>query len=220
MNASRTMAAIVVVGVLLGLSGSARATWIEQDKLTASDRATDDWFGRSVSISANYVIAGALHEGGLSGSAYIFERSGDTWTQQPKLTPSDPAAGDKFGGSVSIDGDHAVVGASGDNVAAGSAYIFQPTGSTWTQQAKLTASDGAPGGAFGISVSISGSYALVGASYDDVAGPNSGSAYIFKGDGSGSWDPVQKLLPGDAEWITCESCQHQLNIPAQQAYTR
>ena len=81
------------------------------------------------------------------GSAYVFVRSGTTWSQQAKLTAADGAAGDEFGCSVAISGDTAVVGARYDAVGAnadqGSAYVFVRSGTTWSQQAKLTAADGA-----------------------------------------------------------------------------
>ena len=102
-----------------------------------------------------------------------------------KLTASDGAAGDCFGISVAISGDYAVVGACYNDSAysdSGSAYIFERNGTAWTQQAKITASDGADGAAddyFGYSIAISGDYAVVGASHDDCVGSNSGSAYIY-----------------------------------------
>ncbi|EPY00121.1 FG-GAP repeat protein, partial [Magnetospirillum fulvum] len=82
-----------------------------------------------------------------AGALYVFTRSGGTWTQASKLTASDKAAGDNFGSSVSLssDGNTAVVGASGADPGgisnAGAAYVFTRSGGTWTQQAKLTASD-------------------------------------------------------------------------------
>ncbi|MCB0518457.1 MAG: FG-GAP repeat protein, partial [Saprospiraceae bacterium] len=115
--------------------------------------------------------------------AYVFVRSGTTWTEQAKLTASDGAANDWFGWSVSLSGDYALIGAYRDdnNVAdSGSAYFFVRSGTTWTEQAKLTASDGATDDQFGWSVSLSGDYALIGASYDDDNGDNSGSVYVFE----------------------------------------
>jgi dUTPase len=118
------------------------------------------------------------------GSAYVFVRSGTAWTQQTKLTASDGAVDDNFGYSVSISGDYVVIGAYGDDVSyaeQGSAYVFVRSGTTWTHQAKLTASDGVANDYFGFSVSISGDYILVGANSDDI-GTNTeqGSAYIFQ----------------------------------------
>ena len=99
-----------------------------------------------------------------------------------KLTASDGAALDRFGSSVSISGDYAVVGAHLDDdngSTSGSAYVFVRSGDNWTQQSKLIASDGAAGDWFGLSVSISGDSAVVGAYFDNDNGLSSGSAYIF-----------------------------------------
>jgi hypothetical protein len=163
---------------------AATGAWTEQTKLTASDGAMDDRFGWSVSISGDYAVIGAPGDDDWSGSAYIFKRDGTTWKQQVKLTASDGAADDKFGRSVSISGDYAIVGAlCDDDIGAnsGSAYTFERDTITgaWTEQRKLTASDGAAEDNFGVSVSINGAYAIVGAYGDDDKGGNSGSAYTF-----------------------------------------
>ena len=160
--------------------------WTQQAKLTASDGAASDYFGVSVSSSGDTAIVGAYyddHAGGTdAGSAYVFVRNGDTWTEQAKLTASDGAAGDTFGNSVSISGETAIVGARLDGDAgssSGSVYVFVLNGDTWTEQAKLTASDGVAGDLFGYSVSINGDIAIVGAPDDDDAGSASGSAYVY-----------------------------------------
>ena len=101
---------------------------------------------------------------------------------EQKLTASDAAWGDRFGHSVSISGDSAIVGAQNSDDSgsdSGSAYVFVRSGTTWTEQQKLTASDGASNDLFGLSVSISGDTAIVGAFYDDDNGTNAGSAYMF-----------------------------------------
>ena len=121
-------------------------------------------------------------DGENSGSAYIFKRDGTTWSRQAKITASDGAAGNRFGCSASISGNCAIVGAHCDDDRgdySGSAYIYKRDGTTWSRQAKITASDGAAGDFFGQSVSISGDYVLVGAYLDDGGGENSGSAYIY-----------------------------------------
>jgi len=144
------------------------STWTEQQRLRASDALAYANFGVSVSLSGEYVLVGAERDYSSitdSGSAYIFFRTGATWTQQAKLTASDEAATDYFGFRVSLSGDKALVGSWWDDDAgskSGSAYIFSRSGSTWTQQQKLTASDAAAGDVFSQSVSISGDYALIG----------------------------------------------------------
>lgn len=176
--------------------------WIQQAKLTASDGYDSDYFGRSVSINGEYAIVGAYQDddmGSASGSAYVFVRSGSTWSQQAKLTASDGYASDYFGFSVSISGDTAVIGAYGEDdmgSSAGAAYVFVRSGSTWSQQAKLTASDGYGSDYFGYSVSIDGDSAIVGAYLDDDMGSSSGSAYVFVRSGS-AWSQQAKLVPAD-----------------------
>ena len=176
--------------------------WSEQAKLTASDGNNGDWFGNEVSISADYVIVGAFRDddtGISSGSAYIFKRDGESWIEQTKLTASDGEAYDLFGRSVSIDGLYAIVGAYLDDdtgTDSGAAYIFKRDGEIWSEQAKLTASDGNDGDFFGLSVSIYGDYAIIGACYSDDKDPNSGSAYIFRRDGE-IWSEQTKLTASD-----------------------
>jgi len=172
--------------------------WTEQQKLLASDGAASDYFGTSVSISGDIAIVGANGDddnSSNSGSVYVFVRdTAGVWTEQ-KLLASDGAASDGFGGSVSISGDTAIVGASGDDYN-GSAYVFvRDTVGDWTEQ-KLLASDGVSNDSFGVSVSISGDTTIVGAYNDDVNGINSGSAYVFVRDTAGVWTE-QKLLASD-----------------------
>ncbi len=183
------------------------STWVYTNKLTASDGATNDYFGASVSISGDYAIVGAygddIGSNTNQGSAYIFHRSGTSWTQQAQLTASDGESGDYFGHSVSISGDYAITGAYYDNIGSntdqGSAYIFYKSGTSWTQQIKLTASDGVTGEWFGFSVSISGDYAIVGALNDAIGNNGSqGSAYIFHRSGT-TWTQQAKLTASDGE---------------------
>ncbi len=147
------------------------ATWTQQQHLVASDGAAGDQFGVRVALDGDTAVVGA-YIAGNQGSAYVFTRSGTTWTQQQKLVASDGAAGDRFGRSVALDGDTAVVGANRDAVGAtgdqGSAYVFTRSGTTWTEQQHLVASDGAAGDQFGVGVALDGNTAVVGAREDDV----------------------------------------------------
>ena len=173
---------------------------METAKINASDAEAYDNFGRSVSISGDYAIVGASggdDDGSASGSAYIIMRSGSKWSQQAKLIASDAETGDHFGWSVSISGNYAIVGAIGNDSYTGSAYIFMRSDTTWTQQAKLTATDAAANDNFGWSVSISGDYAVVGAHYDDDHGSESGSAYVFMRTDT-TWSQQAKLNASDA----------------------
>jgi hypothetical protein len=206
MRSWRSVFSMVVIAIVAGLAWTATATAQTEFKLKAHDTAAHDKFGKSVSISGDYAIVGADRNddnGGLPvGSAYIFRRSGTSWSQQAKLTASDasPSQFDNFGFSVSIDGDYAIVGAVGhddDGTESGAAYIFRRSGTSWSQQAKLTASDAAENDNFGNSVSISGDYAIVGALNNDDAGQASGSAYIFSRSGT-TWNQQTKLTASDA----------------------
>lgn len=178
---------------------SGGTTWTQQQKLVASDGAAGDSFGQSVSIDGDYAIVGATRNddaGSNSGSAYVFIRSGTTWTEQQKLVASDAAAEDSFG-RVSISGDYVAVSARGDNNNTGSVYVFIRSGTMWTEQQKLIASDAATSDDFGNSVSIIGDYIVVGSPLNDDAGSTSGSSYIFRRFGT-MWTEIQKLVASDA----------------------
>jgi RHS repeat-associated protein len=187
--------------------------WRQQAKLTAGDPRAHQYFGSSVSVSGEFAVVGAWNdddEGAESGSAYIFEREGSVWTQKSKLKASDSAEKDRFGTSVAIGGDYAIVGAwldDDDGSGSGSAYIFRrqvlPDGSAqWIETAKLTASDADVYDNFGICLAMSGDYVAVGAEGDDDGGSNSGSAYVFRRevlpDGTEHWTETAKLTAGDA----------------------
>jgi hypothetical protein len=183
---------------IFGYNGT---TWIEEAKLSASDGDAEDLFGQSVALSGNYALIGAHEDddNGLeSGAAYVFHYDGSSWLEEVKLTASDAEAGDYFGRAVALSSEYLLIGARGDNGFTGSAYIFRYTGAAWVEEAKLTASDGAVGDYFGTSVSLSGSYALIGTSEDDDNGSGSGSAYVFHFDGSG-WVEEAKLTASDGE---------------------
>jgi hypothetical protein len=177
--------------------------WVQAAKLTPADGAADDRFGAAVAVSGDYAIVGAYGDddyGSRSGSAYVFERTGGSWNQVAKLTPADGAASDEFATSVAISGNYAIAGAhyhDDNEINSGSAYVFERADGNWSQAAKLTAGDGALNDYFGIAVAISGSCAIVGASFDDDNGPNSGSAYVFERGSYGSWTQTAKLIPAD-----------------------
>jgi hypothetical protein len=160
-----------------------------------------------VSLSGDTVVVGAFFDDVSpptinEGSAYVFVRSGTTWTQQQKLVASDAAFNDLFGLSVSLSGDTAAVGAvfadTPGGVDSGAAYVFVRSGTVWTQQQKLVGSDTSADDLFGVSVSASGDAVVVGASDDDTAaGLNVGSAYVFGRSGT-VWTEHRRLLAPDA----------------------
>jgi hypothetical protein len=180
-------------------------TWVQLQKLVANDAASGDDFGRSVAIAGDTILVGSPWSG-AGGAAYVFERNGNTWSQQQKLTASDGDAKDEFGHSVALDGNTAVVGAPSDepqtNVGgtAGSAYVFVRNGGLWSEQQKLSSFTGDPNNdAFGGSVAVSGETIVVGAIGGD-AGPvvNTGSAYVFVRNG-GVWSQQQELNASDPQ---------------------
>jgi nucleoside-specific outer membrane channel protein Tsx len=184
--------------------------WTQQAELTASDGQAQDGFGGSVAVSGSTIVVGALshpyspgNQG--PGAAYVFVQSGGTWSQQAELTASDGVAGDEFGSSVAVDGSTIVVGAplhavgSNQSPGQGAAYVFVQSGGTWSQQAELTASDGASWDFFGNSVGVSGSTLVVGAVYHKASGvnePGLGAAYVFVENG-GTWSQQAELTPSD-----------------------
>ena len=182
-------------------------SWIQQAQLTANDGAANDTFGVSVALSGNTaLVAASNRDVGVhtdQGCAYVFVRSGTTWTQQARLTASDGAAYDRFGCRVALSGNTAIAGVYTDDIGAhadqGSACVFTRSGTSWSQQAKLTAADGAAGDWFGYWVAVSGNTAVVGAPYDDIGGrANQGSACVFTRSGS-KWKQKTKLTAGKGE---------------------
>jgi hypothetical protein len=177
------------------LNGSA---WIEEAKLTASDAADEDWFGASVALHDDVILVGAYgkdDDGSRSGAAYVFRYDGTRWNEETTLTASDAAALDEFGRRVAIDTNTAVVGAPGDDdagSASGSAYVFSFDGSSWTEQGKVTPSDGAAGDSFGSALSISGDWMVIGAPSASL----SGVAYVFSQTG-GNWVQAATLTQSD-----------------------
>ncbi|MHC4117242.1 MAG: C10 family peptidase [Planctomycetota bacterium] len=171
-------------------------TWTEQAKLTTPVGVDPDLFGNSIAISEDWAVVGAPAGDGnreRSGIVYLYKREGTSWTPHAELTAPDGNTGDSFGDSIAISGYYMIIGASDDEndymgKEAGSAYIFTLDGEGWTQQAKLTAPDGAINDHFGRTVAIDGDFAIVGAEDDDDNGSGSGSAYIFHRIGS-TWMP-------------------------------
>lgn len=194
-------------------------TWVQEQKIVASDRAAGDQFGHSASISGNYAIVGANFDSedadgnnyaDGAGSAYIYKRDemSGTWSEVKKIVASNRIADAWFGRAVAISGDYAVVGAYWYDSRAGAAYIFQKNeGGTdnWGEIKVLEATDLEAGDWFGVSVDIYGSNAVVCAYNDDVTigetfVEQSGSAFVFNKDqgGANNWGLVTKLVASDA----------------------
>jgi len=170
--------------------------WSQQAKLMASDGAAFDFFGTFVSLDGNTLAIGAHlndDDGDGSGSAYIFVRDGTSWSQQAKLTADDAAADDLFGIRLALSGNKVLIGAPTGTGGPGAAYVFHRVSGVWTQEAKLTASDGFAGDGYGFTVGLSDNVALVGADTDDDDGLLSGSVYLYVLTPTG-WSEETKLL--------------------------
>ena len=185
--------------------------YTQQTVLTASDGTFNDYFGESVAISSDgkTAVVGADNKTVASlpvaGEAYVYTDNGGTWTEQQTLLPSAPSTDAFFGGSaaLSADGNTAFIGAFGLKVGAnfsqGGVYVFTRAGSTWTQRALLTASDGGQCYTFGSAVSVdaAGTELLVGAKgTGGCSVPEQiGAAYVFTGTGA-SWTQGVELTSG------------------------
>ena len=179
--------------------------WKQHAKLIPKDLARSDALGEAVDIQKDTVIIGApghTHGGvRFAGAVFVFERDGDTWREQAKLTAEDAAASDRFGVSVGIEGDTAIVGSllndAGGTKDAGAAYIFVRNGITWTQQAKLIAPGKKKGDHFGAGVATTGKIAVVGAPLREENGLGTGAAYSFV-NVDGVWKNAKRVVPDDA----------------------
>ncbi|WP_287129155.1 FG-GAP-like repeat-containing protein [Candidatus Cyanaurora vandensis] len=173
-------------------------TWVEQQKLTLATGIAGDLFGAAVGLSGNTLVIGASGQDGYRGSAYVFVRNGNIWSQQQVLTAPDSLSNDSFGQAVAIQGETIAVGAyQGDvngSISQGAVYVFVRNSTVWSQQQKLTASDGTAGDYFGSAVALSGETLAVGAYRDDNY---RGGVYLF--DRSGAvWTEQQKLTATDS----------------------
>lgn len=177
----------------------ASGNWNQTQKLTASVRHQHIYFGKAVDVSGNWIAVGAEKEHheenevenqNNEGAAYLFENNGSTWTQKRKLRSHDGYDNDIFGRSVSLDGNYVLIGSIGGKNEqgadyfpfAGSAYLYERNGSTWSFKKKLVAPDRTYNDEFGTSVALSGGQIIVGAPREDGSSANVtafGAAYIF-----------------------------------------
>jgi len=187
------------------------SVWSPQEKLTPNDEVGEGMFGTNVTLSAdgNTALIGGWNDDGSAfgnrdysgkGAAWIFTRSGSTWTQQgPKLTADDEAGNGKFGTIVSLsaNGDTALIGGWNDDHSKGAAWVFTRAGATWTQQGpKLTGGEEVGEGRLGVAVALSadGNTALVGGLADDST---RGAAWLFTRAGATWTQQGPKIVPSD-----------------------
>lgn len=199
MNRIFGMLFVIVVAVLLPAM-EAHADWVRTNYITASDLAGSDWFGDSVAVEGDILVAGAPFNNDI-GSAYIFNTVNGE--EIHKLTAFDGAKGDFFGSSVAVSENTIVVGAPGDDDNgdySGSVYVFDAA--SGDQIRKLTAADGAEDDTFGHSVAVSGNIIVVGAYLNnlDITSlvPRSGAVYIFD---VSTGNQIHKLTGSDEAWF-------------------
>ncbi len=173
--------------------------WVQQAKLTASDGMPDDRFGEAVAVDGDHAIVGApdadLVLGANTGVAYVFARSGTTWTEVDKLSTLFGTPDDGFGTAVDVEGDRAVVGSpfgDGNDVMAGAVYVYERSGSTWPNTARVFSLNSIIGDRLGEDVSLSGDTLAVSAVGDDIQALFAGAAYVFTYDGS-NWTEQARL---------------------------
>ena len=155
----------------------AGATWSEEQKLTASDAADFRWFGQSVSVSGTVIAVGAFGDRAddlsESGGAYFYTFNGVSWDELDNVNASDPAANDRFGWSIALDGDNAVIGT---GVSASKAYLFHRELVVYNEQATLNSTDPDVSAEYAYAVALSGTTAVVG---DRNAAAGTGLAFVF-----------------------------------------
>lgn len=165
--------------------------WVETQRLNASDADSGDFYGSFLSMSGTHAVIGVYGRdsgvGANSGAAYVYVWNGNSWIYQATLTPTNGGANFDFGASTAISGDRILIGASGNFGLPGRAYVFARNGSTWTEQAVLTAPDPQPDARFGGYLGLSGDRAVIGAF-------NAEKAYAFERVGS-SWTLHSVIQP-------------------------
>jgi len=178
--------------------------WTQTQALTAPDFRAEALFGNAVALSGSTILVGAYNtmvgDNGYQGAAYVFTLSKGVWGETQKLVADDGAGGDDFGNAVALDGTRAVIGAfygSGAVGQSGAAYVFESSGGTWAQTAKLSADDGAFFDTFATGVAVAGDSAII-TSQSAQIGDNGGqgAAYVFAL-GDNGWSQTQKLVAAD-----------------------
>ena len=181
------------------------STWTQQAEFSDPVASENDYFGSAVALDGDTALVGAsgTMSNGDSGAAYVFARSGNSWSQQADLTSLSPYAG-SFGTSVAVSGDTAMVGAAGATIggqSVGATYVFVRSGATWSRQAELSAADATAGDLFGSAVALDGDTALIGApgKAADRNNTSAGAAYVFTGSGA-NWSQQAEMRDPNGDW--------------------
>lgn len=165
--------------------------WEVEAELAAPDAGTGDNFGWSVALNGDRVVVGAYGRDGGKGAAYVFDRVASAWTHRTTLRAPDASAGDNFGVSVALNGNHVLAGAP-FHQEAGAAYMFDISGTTPVTTA-LTDPDGDANDQFGWSVALDESRALVGSRFEDHDTVRNGGAAFLYGRTPAGWAIESKL---------------------------
>jgi len=192
----------VIAIALAAVVFQGETTWVERSRLPHSGRPRDE-YGSAVAVDGDTLLVadpaplGAAGGDG-KGAVFVFRGAGHEWREEAVLVPADLAVADNYGASVALRGDTAVVGAWADDDggnATGSVYVFERSGTTWVEAAKLHASDPGEIHRFGWSLAFDGETIVVGADGVNLA---EGAAYVFVRQGPG-WIEQAKLLP--ESWV-------------------
>ncbi|MGR0480743.1 MAG: hypothetical protein ACTFAL_04870 [Candidatus Electronema sp. V4] len=199
MNMTRRSACWLLLAAALTMNAPqpAAASPVQWQQLMASED------GVSLAVDGSTAVVGAPGEDKMKGAAYVFVRTGTTWTQQARLTAAEATEYSIFGGAVAVSGDTILIGAGSDGNH-GAVYVFVRSGDKWQQQARLMAEDSRPDDGFGLSVAVSKDTAVIGAFREDYsktqlgsAYAGQGSAYVFVRSGS-TWKQQAKLMAADS----------------------
>lgn len=193
--------ALAFAGVAVATARSRAQCDLTPGYLLPPDGNSSDKAGSAVAVSGSNAFV-SMHldddRGTNAGAVHFYQLSGGSWVQRQKIYAADAAVEDQFGRGMAIAGDVAVIGSYRADVSgfndAGAAYVFRYNGSSWIQQQKLVPFDPAAGDNYGYAVAIDGNVIVVGSYLDDDLGPSTGSAYVYRYNGS-SWVFEQKLLP-------------------------
>jgi len=182
---------------LVYVYGKQGSDWVEQGRLTASDASAGDHFGRAIGVSGSSLLVGATVPNETRGAVYAFERGPDgSWQERNIVVASDGAAGDAWGRSIAMADNTALVASWGHGESRGAVYVLtKGADGSWSEQAKLMASDAQPEDWFGMSVALHGDMAVIGAPQRD---DNTGTAYVFTRDASGAWSQTAQLTAASA----------------------